>query len=148
MKPDVGVFLETLSAKLLFEMAPQMQPPFMQGTITVIGIMLAMLREEWDRVAQRRVEENAAMRALFVRAAPDVGDRGLRQRLLEAAESRDASLRISDLDAGNDRLRRLLIELHAHVEEQPSEAARRIEAEIWSELLASTERRRFSLAPF
>jgi hypothetical protein len=148
LKPDVHVFLETMAAKLMFEMAPQMQPPFLQGTISVVGLMLSMLREEWDRAAQRRVEENEALRALFRRAAPHIGGEDLRRRLLAAAASREASLRISDLDAANDALRRLLIELQAHVEERPGAEARRLEAEIWQELVASTERRRFSIAPF
>jgi hypothetical protein len=148
VNPDVGVVLETVAAKLLFEMAPQMQPPFMQGTVTVLGLLLSMLREEWDRCAQRRVDENQAMRQLFRHALAHVGDDGLRRRLADAAEGADASVRLSDLDAANDGLRSLLIELHAHVEEQPGAAAREVEERIWQELLASTERRRLSLAPF
>lgn len=148
MKPDVPVFLETMATKLMFELAPQVQPPFMQGTLTVVGIMLSMLREEWDRAAQRRADENRAMRSLFRDAAAHVGDAGLAARLGAAAEGAETSLRIADLDAANDALRRLLIELQAHVEEQPGDQARRLEREIWQELLASTERRRFSLAPF
>ena len=148
MKPDAPFVLETVAAKLMLELVPQMQPPFLQGTVTVVGLMLTMLREEWDRVAQRRVEENAAVRQIFRGAAPHLADADLRQRLLEAAESRESSLRISDLDAANEGLRRLLIELQAHVEAQPGTEARRIEAEIWQELVASTERRRFSIAPF
>lgn len=148
MKPDVTVVLENTAAKLMFDMAPQMSPPFLQGTVTVVGLLLSMLREEWDRAASRRVEENAILRRLFVQAAPQVTDDGLRRRLLEAAEGRDASVRITDLDETNDALRRLLIELHAHVEELDSPEARRLDEEIWRELLASTERRRFTISPF
>jgi hypothetical protein len=57
-------------------------------------------------------------------------------------------VRISDLNRSNDRLRRLLIELHAHLEEIDTETARRIETAIWEELRVSTERRALSLAPF
>ena len=41
-----------------------------------------------------------------------------------------------------------LIELQAHVEGQESQAAREVEARIWRELRASTERRALSLDPF
>jgi hypothetical protein len=41
-----------------------------------------------------------------------------------------------------------LIKLHAHIEDLRSERARQIEAMIWRELVASTERRRFSMGPF
>jgi hypothetical protein len=148
MKPDAGVVLETTAAKLMFEMAPQMHPPFLQGTVTVIGLLLTMLREEWDRAAQRRVEENEILRRLFVRAAPHLADDHLRRGLLAAAESREAGLRIAELDAANDTLRGLLIELQAHVEDLQTPEARTLEAEIWQELVASTERRRFTISPF
>jgi len=148
VKPDATVLLENLAAKLMFEMAPQMQLPFMQGTVNVVGLLLTMLREEWDRAAARRVDENRAMRSLFARAVGEVGEAALRRRLAEAGDGADTSLRIADLDATNDDLRQLLIDLQAHVEAQSGESARRLETEIWEELLASTERRRFAISPF
>ena len=102
----------------------------------------------WDRAADRRVEENRALRRLFVQVAPEIDDPGLRARLEAASGEEEESLRISDLNRSNDRLRTLLIELHADVEEIDTEIARRIEAAIWEELRVSTERRALSLAPF
>jgi hypothetical protein len=67
---------------------------------------------------------------------------------VEAAGSQEASLRISALDASNDALRQLAIELHAYVETQDAPAARRIEASLWRELAASTERRKLGLHAF
>jgi hypothetical protein len=57
-------------------------------------------------------------------------------------------LLVPELEAGNRALRALLIELHAHVEGLESAEARRIEAAIWRELAASTQRRKLSLGPF
>ena len=88
------------------------------------------------------------LRRLFAEVAPEIGDPDLRGRLEAASGEEDGSLRISDLNRSNDGLRTLLIELHAHVEEIDTEAARRIEAAIWQELRVSTERRALSLAPF
>ena len=48
----------------------------------------------------------------------------------------------------NCALRALLIDLHVHVEELDSQAARSLEAEIWRELVASTERRKLGIGPF
>jgi hypothetical protein len=107
-----------------------------------------MVREEWDRAAARRAEENAVLRALFGRAAPQVADAELRRRLEAAAASAEKSLLVSELEKSNDALRALLIDLHAHVEAQSAAWARGVEDEIWRELAKSTERRRFSLAPF
>ena len=53
-----------------------------------------------------------------------------------------------DLESANGALRGLLIELHAHIEELASPEAGRIEASIWRELAASTERRKLSLGPY
>ena len=69
-------------------------------------------------------------------------------RLEEAASSKDPSLKVSELERGNARLRGLLIELHAHVEALDSPQARQIDTAIWRELVASTERRRLMMGPF
>jgi hypothetical protein len=148
MKPDAPKLLEIIAGKLLFEIAPSVQPSYRQSSVGLTGMLLTMVKEEWDRAAARRVEENEVMRALFGRAAPNVADTALRGRLEAAARERDASLLVSKLDASNDSLRALLIDLHAYVEEQDAPWARAVDGEIWRELVASTERRKFSLSPF
>ena len=148
MKPEVPKLLEVLAGKLLFDVAPYVSPSYRQSSVGVTAILLGMVREEWDRAASRRIEENSALRELFRNAAPAVTDTALRRRLEAAAISSEASLLISELERSNDALRALLIELHAHVEEQSSAQARAIEAAIWRELSASTERRKLGLAPF
>jgi hypothetical protein len=148
VKPDPGHVLERVTQALLAEIAPAVQPAYRQASVTVHAMLLVSLREELDRAAARRAEENAALRALFAEAAPAVREAALRERLAGAAGARDASLRVPDLDAANQALRALLIELHAHVETLDGPEARRIEAAIWRELAASTERRRLSIAPY
>lgn len=68
--------------------------------------------------------------------------------LTEAAEGQDGSLMLADIDLENRRLRALLLRLHVRVEDLSTEAARRVEAAIWSELRASTERRKSVLGNF
>ena len=148
MKPDVPKLLEVISARLMFDVAPNVQPSYRQSSVGLTGMMLTMVREEAERAAARRVDENAAMRALFGRAAAQVTDTELRHKLADAAASRDPSLLLTELEGANAALRALLIELHVHVEEQAAPWARALETEIWRELVASTERRRLSLAPF
>ncbi len=148
MKPDVPKALEIVAGRLLFDVAPHVAPSYRQSSVGVTAMLLGIVREEWDRAAARRVQENAALRALFRDALPVVTDTDLRGKLAAAADSADASLLVSELDASNDALRALLIELHAHVETLQSAAARALEDAIWRELVASTERRKLSLAPF
>jgi hypothetical protein len=148
VKPEVEKTLEIVAGKLLFEVAPSVQPTYRQQSVGLTALLLTMVREEWDRAANRRVEENAALRALFGRAAPNVADAELRRRLEDAAKGGETSYLISALTKSNDALRALLIDLHAHVEAQSAPWARAVEGEIWRELVASTERRRFALGPF
>jgi hypothetical protein len=148
VKPDIPVVLQKLSMTLLTQVAPAVGVDYLQRNTGLAAIMLGMAAEEWDRGAARRVEENAALRALFRDALPEVADAALRARLEEASRGADTDLRLSALDAANQLLRGLLVELHAAVDGVDTPGARRIDAAIWLELRRSTERRSFALAPF
>jgi hypothetical protein len=148
VKPEVTRALDVCAAHLMLEVAPHLAPGYRQASAMVTAIMLTSIREELDRIAERRVVENRALRSLFADASASVADAALRTRLEEAGASEETSHLISALEATNARLRELLIELHAHVESLEGESARRIEAAIWRELAESTERRRLSLAMF
>jgi len=148
MRPDLDRFLEVATAHLMVDVAPALDSGYAQSNTMVLGLMLGALREELERVAARRVEENCVLRGLFRDASGCVEDAALGQRLEAAAASEEPSLLVSDLERSNCALRALLIELHAHVETLDSAEARRIEEAIWRELAASTERRRLSIGPF
>jgi hypothetical protein len=148
VKPDVPVALQKLSLSLLLEVGPAIAVDYLQRGAGIAAMMLQMAAEEWDRAAARRVEENAALRALFRDAESAVGDAALRARLREAAAGADGDFRISALERANQALRALQVELHAHVETLSSPEACRLEAAIWAELRRSTERRALPLAPF
>ncbi len=148
MSAEGARVLEVLTGYLMGEIAPNVGPGYRQASVGTAAAMLASLREEWDRIAERLVDENAALRHLFGGAASAVSDVELRARLEEAAASEEASLRVAQLEQTNDELRALVIDLHAHVEESEHPEAARIEREIWSELVASTERRRLPNDPF
>ena len=110
--------------------------------------MLAAAAEEFDRAAEVRVAENRSMREILRAATEHVPEGDLRSRLTVAAEEREASLRIGDLNAVNDRLRSLLIELQTLVEGSDEEWAHRIDRAIWAELRASARRRAIFFYPF
>ena len=130
------------------DVAPNVTQSYRQASVLSAGVLLISVGEELDRIAERRISENAAIRAIFRDAVPAVADVALRARIEEGASGSEPGYRISELEASNAALRALLIELHAHVESQDGDDARRIEAEIWRELAASTGRRRLSLGSF
>jgi len=147
--PDADKVLQQLSMTLLLEIAPLVPVDYVQRNLQLTAMLLGAAVEEWDRAAQWRVEENAALRALFREAAPVVAEAGLRERLAACADGpADPSVRVSVLSAENDRLRALLIDLHAHLETLETPAARRVEAVVWAELARSTERRRLGMSPY
>jgi hypothetical protein len=148
MTPDVDRVLTHLAGTLLMEVAPLIPVDYAQKNTQLAAMLLTASVEEWDRAVERRVEENRALRTLFRKALPVVADPELRPRLEEAAAEAEVPLRVSAQGRENDRLRALLIELHAHVEELDSAAARRLEEGIWDELRRSTERRKLSFSPF
>lgn len=148
MKPDVTRLFGVAAGHLMTQTAPALGNAYQQSSISVLGMLLMESGQEFERAAQRRVEENAELRRIFADAAPAVQDADLIARLEAAASGTDGSLLISNLDAVNADLRNLLIELHIHVEEQDSPDARRVEEAIWQELVASTERRRIMIGPF
>jgi hypothetical protein len=148
VKPDPGHFLGVVAAQLMMNIAPSLGTSYEQSNTTMMAVMLMSVGEEMERAASRRVEENREIRRIFAAAATVVTDTGLRSRLEEAVLRQETSFTISDLERANGELRTLLIQLHAHVEELQSAAARQIETMIWRELAASTERRRLSMGPF
>ena len=148
MKPDPQRVLEQTAQNLLVDLLPSVQPRYRQAGLAISAGLLIAVREEFDRAAARRVEENAALRVLFARGASVVSDTALAARLRDAAASRDESLLVPALDASNRALRALLIALHAHVETLATPAARELDEAIWRELVASAARRKLSSGAF
>jgi hypothetical protein len=148
MRPNIAAVCEKMAEDLLVRVLPAISPAYHQGTVGMMATMFAIIGEEWDRAASRRIEENHRLRELFREAAPCVNEVALKGRLLALADSKDRDFHISALEQNNCDLRAALIDLHAYIEAQSTPDARRIEAAIWKELLESTERRRLSFAQF
>ena len=148
MRPEASRFLGVAAGHLMVKTAGALAPGYEQSSVSVIGLMLTQLGEEFERAAARRIEENGALRRIFTDAVDVVADDDLRAKLAEAARGEEPNFAVSALEQSNCALRALLIELHVHVEELDSQAARSLEAEIWRELVASTERRKLGIGPF
>ncbi len=148
MKPEVDVVLGGFMGTLLTDVAPQLGGEYSLGSVGLIAMTIGMAAREFDRAADIRIAENREMRALFAEAATLVEDSGLKARLSEAAASSDTSFRVSALNAANDALAALLIDLQAAVEETRAGWAGAFEAKIWDYLVAAAERRKVVLPSF
>jgi hypothetical protein len=134
--------LPTLAVEIPAEFS---EDSYAQGHLQTIAALLHFAAIEYERGADTRIFENAEMRRIFASAADSLDDPRMGDRLRAAAATEEADFRMSTLNAANDGLRELLIELHAFVEERETPAARRIDGEIWDLLRSSTERRSLEL---
>jgi hypothetical protein len=126
MNPPVPPVLAELAGLLIKNAMPGVPEPERASDLSLSAMLLMVAGEVWDRQAHILVEENRAVRALL-------GETG-----------EDADLRLSVLQAENDRLRAALIEAHAAAEAAGDQAR---QDAIWAELVAATERRKLSTAP-
>jgi hypothetical protein len=141
MSPEGDKILALTAQRLPSLIAAESGPAFAAGAAGLMGILLGMVAQEYERGADLRVNENKDIRALFAKLAPQAGDRALKAELEKAAQESDSSFTISALNKNNYALRRLLTRLHAHVEELPGAAGREAEKAIWALLKTIAARR-------
>jgi hypothetical protein len=138
MKPEIDQILGLSAGQMLGGVVPLLPTSYAQGTASLIAFMMMFAAQEYERGADIRATENSEMRALFKSLAPLVRDADLKIHLEAAAITSDSSLKISALDTANYELRRLLISLHIHIEQQKDETA---EKRVWQVLRAMADRR-------
>ena len=126
MTPSVPAVLLELAGLMVRNAAPDVPPSERASNLSLSAALLGILAETWDGQAAILVEENRALRTLL-------GQEGI-----------DADLRLSALQAENDRLRAALITLQIGAEANRDTA---MQDRIWAELVASTERRMLSTSP-
>jgi len=140
MKPETDQILMFSAIKLASEYAPLIPTQYGQGMAQVVAALMFMSAQEYERAADIRVSENVDMRALFKFLAPQIADAELRRDMETAAATREESLRISSLNTTNEALRKVLIALHAHLEETGADTK-----PVWDVLKAMASRRVLSL---
>lgn len=121
MKPTPELVLNQAFAKLAMEVGPALPAGYGQGSVNTTAMLLLMTGQEFNRAADIRAKENAAMRGLFAEAAGSVGGT-LGAQLNEAGATRDADLTVATLDQSNATLKTTLIALQAHAEEAGAKA--------------------------
>lgn len=147
MTPKIPDVLADLAGLVIRNASPDVDPADRGSALGLSAMLLGIAAQEWDRAAARLVGENRAIRELLSEAPDALGEGALADRLRGLSTGQDEDLRISALEAANATLRAALIDFHAAVEAAEGEPARRIEAAIWAELRASTERRLIAGAP-
>ncbi len=142
MRPDTPKVLMGIAGTLATQVLPEIQTPIAMQSVTLSAAMLSMVAQEFDRAASRLVEENRAVRALLKDARPVIADASLHGRIdAETSDLTEHDFHVGALQAVNDRLRELLIDVHACIESTPGPDAANLNERIWDELKESTRRR-------
>jgi hypothetical protein len=139
MKPDVSIAVRELAHRLRTDLLAELTG-FRANVAAMGAAMLDMVADDWDGAAARLVRENRAFRLLV--------DRGVALHGGEPAGGDDEDLRISALTRENDRLRGLITDLMARLEEEASTASAELLDAIWQELARTVAERRITSANF
>jgi hypothetical protein len=147
MKPGIDHHLMAIAATLATKLIPAIpEGDYAQGDAKMTALLAVMMAQEADRVADTLIRENAAMRAVFKRAAAFVPGE-LAGRLAVAAAGQEASFHISALETNNAVLKRLLIELQALVEARADGWARGLNQDVWALLHQGANDRLLMIPP-
>ena len=145
MKPQADYLLNTVAANLATKYVPKMAADNEMAELTLMSLLMGAVSEEFDRAAHRRIEENLALKNLFVKSLPVLNDEDLKTRLEAAINEKESDWRISTLDKATYALIELLIELHAHIEALDTKDSQKLDQAIWAELKNYSRRREFAI---
>lgn len=141
MKPPPTEVLAFL-ARMMPDYAREAGSPYLRKQLSTATGLLSMMAQDLDRLVPRLLEEATAIRSLFAASVAMVEDRALAEEIGSEAALASSDFHLSALFADNDRLRELLVRLHAHVETLTGDGPREIDNAIWRELAKQGERRR------
>ena len=143
MIPQMDIILKTVGMNLLTKYVPKLDLDNERAEMALMAFLMGTVSEEFDRAAHRRIEENMALRKLFIKSLPVVKDENLRNKLHKASEEVETDWRISSLNKANNDMIELFIELHCHIEIVGDEETKSLEKDIWEELKNFSKRREF-----
>lgn len=154
MRPNEREVLLGLQSALATYVLPEVQTEHARLEVMLIVAVLGGIATELDGVAQRLVDDNDALRVLARRGAESLvsagGDAGPESASLAAdlrslASESDASVRLSDLSAANDRLHAAVARLGALAEAGAVPALRELRPAVIERLREEAESRALSL---
>jgi hypothetical protein len=134
MIPKGAAGVGHIASRLVAELMPRASDLYMAADLAYLSLLQAMVAQDYDRAADVFVAEERQIVAILRDAAPHLKDDALRARIDAASEETPKSLRIGELTARSDTLLRLLIEVHAEVENAETAGAAwasTINADIW-----------------
>lgn len=142
MRPDPSLVLTGVVRTFARELLQELDSAYSKNSMILGNGLLNVLNVEFERLIDRLLEENQATAAILRDATAVLPDEALATRARTLGmRQKPGNYRLSTIQALNDELRAMLVEVHAAVETIPGPAAAALNDRIWAELQASTRRR-------
>lgn len=148
MRPNEQEVLQGIVGALGTYIMPELQTEHAKLEMMLISVVLGSLAGELDGAAQKLVDDNAALRELARRGAGAIANgqnSDLAGELRSLADETDASVRLSDLSAANDKLHAAIGRLGVLAEGSDTPALREIRDAVIGRLREEAESRELSL---
>ena len=145
MIPHASHAVALLAQRMLTALLPEQATTFAAADVSLLGLLLQMVGQDFERAAQARVADIREMREIFAEARRLSLGETLRAQMEKAIAGDLSDLRITALDELHSQHSAALIALHARVEESEEADAARLDRLVWHYLERHAERHRYDV---
>lgn len=138
-----------LITRVAQDLIPKGRDAYMATDLGYLTMLMGMIAQDYERAADVLVTEDAEISAILKKAVTVLEDKALAARIRGALDQKPANLKVAELTARSDLMLKLLIDLHAAVEEAEAKGAgwaRTLDADIWRFLEAHVSRHAYEVA--
>ena len=146
MIPHTPTAIGGIVQRLLTSVMPELHTSYGITDVGLIATLLGMIAQDFERAAEARMQDIREMRDIFSDASDLLHDARISAHLDEARELPLHDLSIGNLDDAHALHSRLLIDVHARVEQLSSRAAEQVNLRIWEHLEKHAERHAYQAA--
>lgn len=123
MIPKGSQAIGHLVTRIAMDLIPKAADAYMATDLGYFTILMTMVGQDYDRAADVHVTEDAEISAILREAAPHLAEGTLKTRIADTLGEKPASLKMAELNARSDKLLKLLIDVHAAVEDAKAAGA-------------------------
>ena len=139
MIPHTDGALRMLSQRLMTQLLPDLKSLYSMSDGALIGLLINAIADEAAEGIQRRLDDIAEMKLIFI-----AGEALLSSRDKEVIIAELSSYRLADVNDHHDALTRILVSLHQKAEDTEIEA---LNQSIWAYLRRHSQRHKITAVP-
>jgi hypothetical protein len=113
-----------IATRILNHHIPNFEDGYTAADFLIISELINFIAQDFDRAVDVLVRDHADMLDLMREAEPHITDKTLKVRIGEALTREAKSLRVADLNERGDFVMKVLIDLHATIEQAADEGAK------------------------